>query len=449
MKVSKGTKRTGILLLALILLASNIWFYTQRENLLEKNNKLLDELKTLQLKFDTFKKEERACSLCRPKRIDVIQLEKGGYVLCLNGKPFFIKGVGYNPTPIGEGYDYNFFADKNKPWLRDGKLMKEAGFNCVRIYSTGEDLGKVKEFIRDMYEKYGIYTAVSDWLGLWEYPRANYADPGFRARTKERILKIVRALKDEEGVLMWILGNENNYTFSGKIGFWTSPEIEELGDLRQIQNKKAEIYYSFVNELAREIKKIDKLHPVALSNGETSFLDIAAENCPYIDILAIIIYRGKDFGNLFRNTHNLFDKPVILSEFGCDSYDAYENEENQEIQAEFLLSQWKDLYSSTVFSGNLKGNCMGGFIFEWSDEWWKHNEGFREDWAVHNTEAGWSNGSYFFDIRAENNLNMNEEWFGIVSLKKEKENGINIRVPKKSFYILKDFFAGLDLSPSK
>lgn len=402
-------------------------------NLLLRNQKLLAELRSCQ----------GALKFCRDrfvKKVEIIPSPCGGYAFYVKGEPFLIKGVGYNPTPVGKGYDYDFFLDENKPWLVDGKLMKEAGINCVRIYSTSSDLEKVREFIRDMYEKFGIYTLVSDWLGLWDYPRANYADKDFRAKTKQRVLKIVEALKNEQGLLMWILGNENNYTFSGRIGFWTSKEIEKIPEACDKQNKRAEIYYSFVNELARAIKKIDPVNPVALGNGEANFLKIASQQARDVDLLAIIIYRGKRFGNLFNSIQHSFDKPVMLSEFGCDSYDAYRKKEDQGVQSEFLLSQWKDLYSNTVISGNCEGNALGGCLFEWNDEWWKHNEGYSDDWDKHNTEAGWSHGAYFFDIRAKNNLNMNEEWFGIVSLAKRLEEGINKRIPKKAYYDLRTFF---------
>ena len=381
--------------------------------------------------------------------VEIKPTKKGGYILYLDKKPFLIKGVGYNPTPTGKGYTYDFFSDPNKPWLIDGKLMQEAGINCVRIYSAGKDLEKVREFIRDMYEKYGIYTLMSDWLGLWDYPQANYSDQAFRDKTKAKILKTVEALKDEEGLLLWILGNENNYTFSGKIGFWTSEEIEKIDKPCQKQIRKAEIYYGFVNALAKEIKKIDPAHPVTLGNGEDGFLTVASKICKDIDALSIIIYRGKKFGNLFGNIQNAFDKPILLSEFGCDSYNAHKNIEDQEVQSEFILSQWEDLYSNTAFSGNEEGNALGGIVFEWSDEWWKYNESFEEGWPIHNKEADWSHGAYFYDIRAKDNLNMNEEWFGIVSLSEEIVNGLNRRVPKKSYYQLAEYLATLKLNSLK
>ncbi|MFA7677831.1 MAG: hypothetical protein WCY34_06690, partial [Candidatus Omnitrophota bacterium] len=413
----------------------------QREKLSCENKKLSNELSLC----------KEALGDCRSRyvrKIDIQATPEGGFTLYLRGKPFLIKGVGYNPIPIGKGYDYDFFSDKNKPWLVDGRLMKEAGINCVRIYSTGKNIEETRAFIRDMYEKFGIYTLVSDWLGLWDYPRANYSDNDFCQKTKEKFLGIVKALKDEDGVLMWILGNENNYTFSGKIGFWTSPEIESLKDPCAKQIRRAEIYYSFVNSLAKEIKAIDSIHPVALGNGEASFLDTADKVSPDIDALAIIIYRGKRFGNLFGAVRNAFNRPVLLSEFGCDSYDAYKNQEDQDIQAEFLISQWKNIYENTTLSGNLKGNVLGGCLFEWIDEWWKHNEGYTEGWNNHDTEAGWSHGSYFYDIKAKNNLNMNEEWFGIVSISEEKENGADKRLPKKAYYTLKDFFENLNAKSS-
>ena len=376
--------------------------------------------------------------------VRIKKTEEGGYTLFVDRRLFLIKGIIYNPTPIGEGYDYNLFSDSRKPWLFDGKLMKEAGINVVRVYSCrGSDLEKVKQFIRDLYKNYGIYTIIGDWLGLWEKPSPNYADRKFCQYTKEKVLEVVKALKDEKGLLMWILGNENNYTFSGKIAFWTSPEIEKIPDLYERVRKRAEIYYSFVDEIASEIKKIDPHHPVALGNGEVSMLDIAAKVCKNIDVIAVISYRGKRFGNLFENIRYLFDRPVLISEFGCDSYDAYKDEENEDIQAEYIKLQWEDILKNTTLQ-NKKGNCIGGALFEWSDEWWKHNEGYTPGWLIHNKQAGWSCGSYYFDIKAKNNLNMNEEWFGIVGLSEEKnENGLNKRIPKKAYYTIKEIFSKL------
>ncbi|MFA5337952.1 MAG: hypothetical protein WC330_06435, partial [Candidatus Omnitrophota bacterium] len=92
-------------------------------------------------------------SFAEASRVEIKTTKENGYYLTVNNKPFLIKGIIYNPTPICRGYDYEFFNDASKQWLVDGKLMKEAGINCIRIYSTGEDLDKVKAFINEMYNK--------------------------------------------------------------------------------------------------------------------------------------------------------------------------------------------------------------------------------------------------------------------------------------------------------
>ncbi len=375
------------------------------------------------------------------KRSTKVRIRKyrRGFKLLVNGRQFIVKGVCYKPIPIGEGPNYNFFISPSQPWKKDAPLMKEMGVNAIRFYEIPvENLKEAKELIRFFYEKYGIYTIVSDWLGFWNYPAPSYGDEEFRKRIKEKVLKMVRELKNEKGILCWILGNENNYSFSGRIQPWTAPEVEKILDPIKKRKKKAEIYYSLVEEIAKEIKKIDKYHPVGLGNGELMDLDIASKICKHIDFLALIIYRGRTFGNIYRLVKSTFNKPILFSEIGADSYNAYLKKEDQGMQAFFLESQWIEIYKNIYPRG--EKNVLGGVIFEWVDEWWKHNPDLPSGWRVHNTEAGWSNPSYYFDIQAPNNFNMNEEWFGVVKQLEEKEDGVYKREPRKAFYVLKNFW---------
>ena len=373
-------------------------------------------------------------------KVKILKVRKG-YRLYVNGRPFVVKGVCYNPVPIGEGPNYNFFAHPDyQPWKVDAPLMKKMGVNVIRFYQVPvENLEEVKKVVRYFYDNFKIYTIIGDWLGFWnccyEY---SYADESFRKDVEERVLKIVSSLKDEPGIIAWILGNENNYSFRGRVQPWSSPEIEKIKDPLKKIEKKAQIYYEFVNNLAKKIKEIDKLHPVGLGNGELIGLEIASQYCPDIDFLALIVYRGKTFGNIFKSVKFTFDKPILFSEFGADAYDAYKNKEDEDMQTLFLKSQWMEIFKNVYPYG--ERNCLGGVIFEWCDEWWKHNPYSPAQWSIHDTGAGWSNGSYYFDIRAPGNLNMNEEWFGIVGLENIKENNVDKRLPRRSYYMLKQFW---------
>ena len=374
-----------------------------------------------------------------PSKVSIKVLKNNNYQLLVNNKPYVIKGFCYNPIPISQGYDYDFWNDTRAPWKIDGKLMKDMGVNTVRFYQSGEDIESVKKVISELYKSYGIRTIMGNWLGFWNYPAPFYADETFRKGVKEEVLKMVNDYKNEPGILFWVLGNENNYSFSGKVNSWSCAEIDSLEDANTRMNEKARIYYSFIDELTKEIHAIDPNHPVAMGNGELATLDVAKKHAPNIDIIACIIYRGKSFGNIFKSLRNIFDKPLVFIEFGCDAYNAYTNKEDQVSQAEFLESQWHQIFQNVANKG--EGNCLGGATFEWSDEWWKHKECYVEAWSNHDTESNWSNGAYYFDIKAEGNKNMNEEGFGVVSLSKSaKEGELDIRTPRKSYYVLKDLW---------
>ncbi|MFA5092519.1 MAG: glycoside hydrolase family 2 TIM barrel-domain containing protein [Candidatus Omnitrophota bacterium] len=386
-------------------------------------------------------------SACQSRPGVYIQkLKNQNYRLMVNSRPYIVKGVCYNPIPIGETYTYDWWSDPNKPWLVDGKLMKEMGVNTVRLYQTYDNSEKVKQVIRDLYNLYGIRTLLGDWLGFWEYPCPFYGDQKFQDKIRQQVLEMVRLYKDEPGVLGWILGNENNYSCLGHVNPWSSPEVDLEPDPQKQKLMRAKIYYSFVNEISQAIHKIDKQHPVGLGNGELVGLDSANKYCQDVDFVACIIYRGKTFGNLFKSLKATFDKPILLAEFGADCYDAYLKKEDQDMQAFFLQSQWSQIYENLANNKLGAGNCLGGTIFEWTDEWWKHNPDDPAAWKVHDTLNGWSNGSYYFDIRAAENKNMDEEWFGIVALGENIENevtvdqGLNKRIPRKAYYVVREFW---------
>lgn len=388
-------------------------------------------------------------SVPRPKVYVKKLLPNGHYQLIVDNRLYVIKGVCYNPIPIGQTHDYDWWSDPNKPWLVDGKLMQKMGINTVRLYAAGEDPVKVRAVIRDLYNNFGIRTVMGNWLGYWQYPCPLYGNQAFQEKVKQDVLGMVELYKDEPGILFWVLGNENNYSCLGQIRPWTSEEVLKEPDPLKKNQMRAQIYYSFVNDLAKEIHKIDFNHPVAMGNGELVGLEYAKKHSPDIDIIACVIYRGKTFGNLFNSLKMTFDRPVFLAEFGADAYDAFEGREDQNMQAFFLESQWQQIYKNLANNKDGAGNCLGGTMFEWSDEWWKHNDASPETWVIHDSESNWSNPAYYFDIKAKENKNMNEEWFGIVALSQEMQDGISKRVPRKAYYVIREFWKHPNLNTKK
>jgi len=112
--------------------------------------------------------------------------------------------------------------------------------------------------------------------------------------------------------------------------------------------------------------------------------------------------------------------------------------ENQDVQSEFLSAELEEIAKNT-FKGNGVGNGLGCFVFEWTDEWWKFNEEDAMRWDIHDNEASWSNGAYYFDIKAKQNLNINEEWWGVCEVKKSRR-GLDERIPTQAYFRLKEMW---------
>ena len=370
-----------------------------------------------------------------------ISENNGAYQLIVDGKPYLVRGVCYNPRPVGKDYEFNFWGDAGKPWLIDGALMKKAGINTVRLYRTGKDPDQTRKVINELYTKFGIRSLVGSYLGFWSWPPPNYSDAAFRQKIRTEVLEMVRLYKDSPGVLMWVLGNENNYSFDRNVQRWSNAEIDAMTDKNEQKRAMAKIYYSYINALALEIKKIDPNHPVVMGVGETGSLEYAKEFAPDIDVIGMISYRGSSFGNLFRQIKQKFDKPVVMIEWGADSLNASTRQADESSQANFIKLQWQEIEKNASTQKGV-GNSLGGTVFEWSDEWWKGNENLPNTWTIQDTAAHWNNASYYYDSDVPGGMNMNEEWWGIVALDPEnKDNGMDARVPKKSYQVLQSLWA--------
>jgi len=184
---------------------------------------------------------------------------------------------------------------------------------------------------------------------------------------------------------MWILGNENNYGVASNA------------------DKKPEAYYKFVNEVAKMIKSIDPNHPVAICNGDTLFLDIFARYAPEVDIFGANLYRGDyGFGALWADIIDATGRPAMITEYGAPAYAKHlTREQAEEEQANYHRGCWYDMESNVAGNKEGVGNSLGGFAFEWLDEWWKNYEPFRHDRK--SDAIGPFPGGYYY-----------EEWFGIV-----------------------------------
>ncbi|MBI4846173.1 MAG: hypothetical protein HY810_06860 [Candidatus Omnitrophica bacterium] len=126
--------------------------------------------------------------------IKLVEYENGHWQLFVDGKPFMIKALGYQPSKIGQSPDigtledwsfsdtnkngridspYDAWVDKNKnniqetdePAVGDFQLLKDVGANVIRVYH--HTFASNKKVFQDLYKNYGIRIIIGDFLGMY------------------------------------------------------------------------------------------------------------------------------------------------------------------------------------------------------------------------------------------------------------------------------------------
>ena len=379
--------------------------------------------------------------IAQADKVSVVNNEMG-MKLVVNGKDFMINGMNWDYIPIGTNTVNANFWKKSDDVIKAGldtemSLLKNMGVNVIRQYT-----GVPAKWIKYIYENYGIYTVLNDSFGrygltldgVWT-PVTIYSEPRTQEFLLSEIDKMVKEYKNTPGLLLYLLGNENNYGL-----FWAGAETEDFPDSEEekkfVGENRGRPMYKLMNEAAKRMKAMDASHPVAICNGDVLFIDIIAEECKDVDIYGTNVYRGVSFGDIFQVVKDKLNKPIMFTEFGADAFNAIDNKEDQKSQAYYMVGNWKEIYENAAGLGKTE-NSIGGFTFQFSDGWWKYGFDDRENADIHDNNASWSNGGYDRDYKEGDN-NMNEEWFGICAKGPTNERGLYDLYPRAAYYALKE-----------
>jgi hypothetical protein len=255
----------------------------------------------------------------RPVKVE-LRKSAGGWKLWRDGKPYYIYGAG------GSG---------------NLELLKRLGGNSIRTWSAEPSQTNT---VFSNANRLGLTVAA----GLWLEPERHgfdYGDPAQVRKQFDQTIAAVQRLKNEPNLLVWGIGNEME------------------GD-----GTKAEIWKA-VNDIAREIHRIDPYHPtmtVIAGTGKNSIkLTQFMKYCPDVDILGINSYGG--MAKLIDEVRGVkFDRPYIVTEFGPIGW--WERprtpwgaplEQTSTEKAETYRSSYEH---SVAGAGDL---CLGSYAFVW------------------------------------------------------------------------------------
>ncbi len=361
-----------------------------------------------------------------------------GWRLMVDGEPFMVNGMNWDSYPIGTNYTYNLW-DQSQEFIKsvldyEMGMLQHVGVNAIRVYT-----GIPREWIEYIHDNFGIYTMLNHTFGRYGLAidgewmaNTDYSDPRVADLLLGEVKQLVNTYKGTRGILLYLLGNENNYGL-----FWRGAETENIPVEDRESTIQARHMYRLFNRATLAIKEIDEDRPVAIANGDVQFLDIIVEELPDVDIFGSNVYRGISFTNFYDRVKNEYGKPVLLTEFGADAFNAKTMKEDQLCQATYNLGNWKEIYQYAAGMGKA-GNSLGGFTFQFSDGWWKYGQ--TTDLDVHNTNSSWFNGGYRCDY-VEGSNNMNEEWFGITAKGPTGEDGRYKLYPRAAYFVQKEIHA--------
>jgi hypothetical protein len=300
-----------------------------------------------------------------PRHIEIV-----GRQLRVDGKPLLVRGVCWNPVPIGathpEGLDYAGYVE------HDAALMRELGVNVVRTYEPLLDTE-----VLDRLADAGIYVINS--LYPWGGSPADV------------VIERVRAVRNHPAILMWAVGNEWNYN-----GLYVGLSHEDA--------------VARLNEAVALIKAEDSEHPIATIYGELPDAATLAA-MPDVDVWGINAYRGISFGDLFEAWQERSAAPMFVSEYGADAYNADLPGYDPESQAEAVAALTREIFDHASSLSPEQGVSLGGTLFEWADEWWKDQAGSLSAQDVGGIAPG--GGPYPDQV-------FNEEWWGLVDIEREE-----------------------------
>ncbi len=359
--------------------------------------------------------------------------DDSGQRLEVDGEDFLVFGMNWGYMPIGENYTYDFWG-KPDDFIKSAldtemAMLQDMGVNAIRQY-----VGIPPRWVSYIHENYGIYTVINPLVarygmtidGAW-IPSVDYSHPKLRQLQHEEIRDMVERYRDTPGLLMYLLGNENNYGLH-----WSSFEIEALPE--EVRGSaRARHLYSLMGELTELIQELDPDLPVSMANGDLLYIDIIAEEMPTLDIFGTNVYRGISVLGMYQEVADKMGIPLMFTEFGSDAWNAKDMREDQYMQARYLIGQWQEIYEQSSGKGRV-GNAIGGLTFQWADGWWKYLQSSRLD--IHDTNASWPNGGYSEDyVEGENN--MNEEWWGICAKGPTSQSGFYTLYPRAAYFALR------------
>ncbi len=269
----------------------------------------------------------------------------------INGKKFFVKGIGYetHTRPGQVPWIYEFDAELIN---FDLDRMKNAGYNTIRTW------GAQSEEELQLVESSGLKIL----FGIWIDPHGDFGDTTFKTSALDHVADVLNFSNKYSSIIGYIIMNEP------QVGHIFEAGAQELLDL----------WRSIINYIHEEHPGI----PVSFSNtmiGDYIGMDIfdfTAYNAYIYN--PVTISRSHGYAGFLRYLKNERSSqlPFIITEYGLSVSPGPSSPEYGYGGNTLVQQQTGDLL---MYRELIDAGAQGGCVFQYHDGWWKGGDEFTHD----------------------------------------------------------------------
>ena len=255
--------------------------------------------------------------------------EAGEWQLKVDGEPFYVKGVGLGDYLTPENIDYLF------------GLAKKLGANAIRRWGKSD----YDSLMLDKASEYNLKVVMGYWLPV----DTDYLEDDYTKETLlERIKEYVNTYKEHPALLAWDIGNE----------------VIILG---KKDEEESAAFAKFLEEVCREVKKIDPDHPIIYAGAGPTALQYIKDYTPSLDIYGFNFYGGVPVA--YHEWKAIGAKiPYIFTEYGPHGpWEVPLDENAQPIEPTDAAKKAAYLKNWQNYILKYKGFNLGGFAFHLTD----------------------------------------------------------------------------------
>lgn len=262
----------------------------------------------------------------------------GQWRLQVDGKPYVARGVTFSGT-------------RSADYEQDCARLAALGVNTLRTWGTGTET----RVLLDAAHKHGLKVLVGLWLRQGR-PGAESDDSfdytrdtkGMKKQLADTLAQ-VRHFKDHPAVLAWGIGNEVV--------------------LNSPSDASKEAYARFLEQVVREVKKLDTRHPVISVDAWTLGVPWWEKFTPSLDAYGLNVYGGGIHALAGELQRAGVQKPWLVTEFGAQGeWDAPKDangvprEPGDTEKYDAIVDGWRKALAPHVKDGR----CLGLFVFNYS-----------------------------------------------------------------------------------